>query len=163
QGSLGIDLATAADITLIDDNPLQIPTLINGPLHKSQYQIGALLMGQSSSGLKGIIVIPGLIDADFTGEIQIVAYNMRPPLHVPKGSKIAQLVPLQNLTSQVCKTPLKEVSVRGDTSFDSTGEIVCLTLDMHNRPEQQVTMTNGSETITFTALLDTGADITIVS
>ncbi|NWZ17100.1 POK9 protein, partial [Agelaius phoeniceus] len=135
RGSLGIDLATAVDITLIDDKPLQIPTSINGPLHESQYQIGALLMGRSSSGLKGIIVIPGLIDADFTGEIQIVTYTMHPPLHIPKGSKIAQLVPLQNLTIQVCKTPLKEVGVQGDASFGSTGEIVCLILDMHNRPE----------------------------
>ncbi|NXQ77830.1 POK9 protein, partial [Quiscalus mexicanus] len=160
-GSLGIDLATTVDITLINDKPLRIPTSINGPLHESQYQIGALLMGQSSSGVKGIIVIPCLIDADFTGEIQIVAYTMRPPLHIPKGSKIAQLVPLQNLTSQVCKTPLKEVGVQGDASFGPTGEIICLTLDMHNRPEKRVM--NSSETTTFMALLDTGADITIVS
>ncbi|NWT26625.1 POK9 protein, partial [Cardinalis cardinalis] len=161
--SLGIDLVTAVDITLIDAKPLRIPTSINSPLHESQYQIGALLMGRSSSSLKGIIVIPGLIDADFTGEIQIVTHTMHPPLHIPKGSKIAQLVPLQNFTSQACKIPLKEVGVREDASFGSTGEIICLTLHMHNRPEQRVTMTNGSKTITFTALLDAGADIIIVS
>lgn len=119
-------------------------------------------MEHLSSGLKGILVIPSLIDVDFTGNIQVVAYTLHPPLHIPKGSQIAQLVPLENLTAQVCGTPNTGRPQRGDAGFGST-EVVCLTLDMKKRPEKQVSITNGHNAIQFKALLDTGADITIVS
>ena len=39
--------------------------------------IGALLIGRSSAGL---IVLPGVIDADYTGEIMVCVYTLTPPL-----------------------------------------------------------------------------------
>ncbi|NXI39338.1 POK9 protein, partial [Galbula dea] len=162
-GSLGIDLETAVDFTLIDSKAVRIPTMTWGPLHESQYLLGALLLGRSSSGLQGILVIPGLIDADFTGQVQIVVYTLTPPIVIPKGSKIAQLVPLANLTANMT-APANEVTMtRGVRGFGSTGKVACFTLDMKERPVGMVTASQGTDSITFKAMLDTGAGVTIFS
>ncbi|NWV30453.1 POK9 protein, partial [Origma solitaria] len=117
RGSLGLDLATAIDVTLIDQRPCKIPTAIRGPVTIDGHAHGALLLGRSSSGLKGLFILPGLIDADFTGEIFIVAQTSFPPIHIPKGSRIAQLVPLSQLTAAMQK--VTHLTERGDKGFGS--------------------------------------------
>ncbi|NXY08254.1 POK9 protein, partial [Pteruthius melanotis] len=166
KGSLGFDLATAVEITMIDTQAVKIPMTAWGPLHESKYQLGALLLGRYSAGMKGIIVIPRLIDADFTGQIQIMAYTLNPPLVIPTGSRIAQLIPLANLSAQMLAPLPEEMNnpeERGNQGFGSTGDIVCLTLNTKERPVKVITATHGSDSITFKALLDTGAGITILS
>ncbi|NWV61264.1 POK9 protein, partial [Malurus elegans] len=98
RGSLGLDLATAIDITLIDQRPTKIPTAIKGPVIINGEPQGALLLDHSSSGIKGLFIFPVVIDADYTGEICIVAQTMFPRIHIPRGSRIAQLVPVPQLT-----------------------------------------------------------------
>ncbi|KGL77522.1 hypothetical protein N309_12914, partial [Tinamus guttatus] len=161
-GSLGVDLATAIDVTLIDCNPVRIPTTMRGPLHPSKKNLGALLIGRSSAGMQGIMVCPGVIDADSTGTIEIMAYTYSPPVFIPKSSKIAQLVPLSNLMAGFAPTA-DDRPERGEDGFGSTGGLVCLTLNMRKRPALPVTMTCQGQQITFDALFDTGADVTIIS
>lgn len=156
-------MATAIDVTLVNNRPVKIPTTTHGPLHSSHYKLGALLVGRSSSGLKGILVLPGIIDADFTGIVQIVAYTLYPPLFIPSGSKIAQLVPLANLTQQITGETQIFQPLRSNSGFGSTGDIVCLTLNMSQWPVTTVTLSSSSDTLRLKALLDTGADVTIVS
>ncbi|KGL75095.1 hypothetical protein N309_09178, partial [Tinamus guttatus] len=155
-GSLGINLATAINVTLIDQNPVRIPTMTRGPLHTSRQRMGALLLGRSSSGLRGIIILPAVIDSDYTGTIEITSYTLFPPLIIPKGSRIAQLVPLENLAAWVCPlTP--STPVRGDAGFGSKGPVACLTLHMQKRPTLTVTLIHQGERVTTEALLDTGS------
>ncbi|NXG67664.1 POK9 protein, partial [Hemiprocne comata] len=131
SGSLGLDLATAIDVTLIDNKPQKVPTGIKGPVIINEQAQGALLLGRSSSGLKGLFVLPGLIDRDYQGEISIVVQTHFPPMHIPKGSRIAQLVPMQQLTDAVtASSPCK----RGTRGFGSTGELALLTIPMDHRP-----------------------------
>ena len=47
-----------------------IPTTVCGPLPEGTV---GLLLGRSSSALKGSQITPGVIDPDFTGEIKILA------------------------------------------------------------------------------------------
>ncbi|KFV02606.1 hypothetical protein N340_00514, partial [Tauraco erythrolophus] len=119
---------------------------------------GALLIGRSSTGLRGLIVLPGLIDADYTGNIQIVAYAMQPPMIIPKGSKIAQLIPLENLVKDMTQSITR---LRGGQGFGSTGGLALLSLRMNKRPVVNATIDNGLEVITMPVLLDSGADLTI--
>ncbi|NXF79392.1 POK9 protein, partial [Sclerurus mexicanus] len=98
SGSLGLDLAAAIEVVLIDTRAVKIPTGIQGPVEYRGSPSGALLLGRSSAGLKGLFVLPGVIDADFQGEIQIVAMAFFPPLTIPAGTKIARLVPTLQLT-----------------------------------------------------------------
>lgn len=57
--------------------------------------MGALLLGRSSASMMGLFVLPGVIDADFTGEIQVMVHTPFPPIQITKGQRIAQLIPLE--------------------------------------------------------------------
>ncbi|KGL81590.1 hypothetical protein N309_02834, partial [Tinamus guttatus] len=161
-GSLGIDLATAVDVTLVDSNPVRIPTTTRGPLHSSKRTLGALLISRSSTGMQGIMVCPGVIDAGFTRVIEVVAYTHSPPAFVSKSGRIAQLVPLNNLMA-ACAPSDDDRSQRGGDGFGSTGGLACLTLNMRRRPTLPVTMTYQGQQITFDALFDMGDNVTIIS
>uniref|UniRef100_A0A452HU88 dUTPase-like domain-containing protein n=1 Tax=Gopherus agassizii TaxID=38772 RepID=A0A452HU88_9SAUR len=111
RGSAGVDLATAADVTLEDDKVQIIPSVVNGPLG---YGLSALLIGRSSMSKQGLFVLPGLIDADYTGNIGIMVRALFPPVNIAAGTCIAQLIPFQG---SVPKTKLTE---RGSHGFGST-------------------------------------------
>ncbi|NXO12788.1 POK9 protein, partial [Oriolus oriolus] len=149
-GSLELDLETAVDVTLIDNRPQKIPTKVQGPL---------LINQQSSSGLQGLFVLPRLIDADFQGEICIVAQTLFLPMHIPKGSKIAQLIPMQQLTSAM--EPITN-QCRGSKGFGSSGGLALLTLDLRERPVVPAVFQCQGEDLRISVLLDPGADVTIV-
>lgn len=72
---MGIDLAAAVDVTLINQAVYQILTGVIGPIYASNSALDALLVGRSLAGLTGLILLPGVIDADYTGEIQVCAYT----------------------------------------------------------------------------------------
>ncbi|NWV63271.1 POK9 protein, partial [Malurus elegans] len=127
RGSHGLDLGTAIDITLIDQQPTKIPMAIKGPVVINGQPQGALLFGRSSSGIKGLFLFPGVIDTDCTGEICIVAQAMFLPIHIPRGSRIAQLVPVPLLTAEMRSTGEIE---RGEAGFCSTGGLALLTIPM---------------------------------
>ena len=55
RGSLGLDLATAVDTTLIDNRTQKIATRVRGPLIINGQSYGALLLGRSSGSLKGLL------------------------------------------------------------------------------------------------------------
>ncbi|NXA57250.1 POK9 protein, partial [Nothocercus julius] len=112
-GSAGLDLATSRDETLNDTQVMLIPTGVFGPLGKKRQ---ALLLGCSSTTRMGLFVLPGVIDADCTGEIQIMAWTPVPPCYIPEGQPIAQLVPF---LSPPMQGPEQK---RGSQSFGSTGK-----------------------------------------
>lgn len=157
-GSLGIDIETTEDVTLLSDSVVKIPSNVTGPVSDVTSNIGGLLLGRSSSSVRGLIVSPGVIDADYTGNIQIMAYTLRPPMFVPRGSRIAQIIPLQPALGQhrVTTTP------RGNKGFGSTGMSVFFTTKMNEQPTMQVTLIQGKCKRTIYAMLDTGADVTII-
>uniref|UniRef100_A0A452GF94 dUTPase-like domain-containing protein n=1 Tax=Gopherus agassizii TaxID=38772 RepID=A0A452GF94_9SAUR len=111
RGSAGVDLATVADITLENDKVQIVPSVVNGPLG---YGLSALLIGCSSMSKQGLFVLPGLIDADYTGNIGIMVRALFPLVNIAAGTRIAQLIPFQ---SSVPKTKTME---RGPHGFGST-------------------------------------------
>ena len=108
----------------------------------------------------GLDVLVGLIDKDFHGEIHIMAQTLFPPLFIPKGTKIAQLIPLPHLAGTL--QPLQE-QPRGQGNFGSTGQMALLTIGLRQQPRRSVTVQYGDQTLSITALLDTGADVSIIS
>ncbi|NXK17159.1 POK9 protein, partial [Arenaria interpres] len=158
-GSLGVDVETTIHVTLIDSNVQKIPSNAVGPLFHQNSTIGGLLLGRSSTGIKGLIVLPGVIDADYTGRIHIMVYTVCPPIFVPKGSKIVQIVAIDN---PLGRSPQSNV-YRGDCGFGSTGPAVCFTAKMDQRPTMNVTISQHGVSQQIRAMLDTGADVTIIS
>uniref|UniRef100_A0A8C6YU31 dUTPase-like domain-containing protein n=1 Tax=Nothoprocta perdicaria TaxID=30464 RepID=A0A8C6YU31_NOTPE len=76
--------------------------------------------GRSSAGVAGLIVLPGVIDADYTGEIMVAVYTLNPPLIIPKGTRIAQLLIFKRQDPEV---PLPSAVLdRGGQGFGSTGD-----------------------------------------
>ncbi|NXQ77852.1 POK9 protein, partial [Quiscalus mexicanus] len=131
-GSLGLDPATSIDCILMDCKPQRIPTGIKGPVTAGGQTMGALLIGHSSASMSGLTILVGRIDADYTGEIQITAQTLFPPLFIPAGSQIAQLIPLPQLTRGT--VPLGKQR-HGEGSFGSTGTMALLTVDLKHRPK----------------------------
>ncbi|KAF4795997.1 bifunctional protease/dUTPase-like protein [Turdus rufiventris] len=163
SGSLGLNLAAAVDVVLYTDRPTKIPTGIKGPITINVQSFGALLLGRSSASLMSLFVLPGVIDADFTGEICIMRHTPFPPLKIEKGQRIAQLVPLPQLSAGL--TPQSETPIRDprDTKgFGSTG-LTLLTLNLRDRPKKSIKIAYRGEEIVALALLDTGADSSIIS
>ncbi|NXQ42468.1 POK9 protein, partial [Catharus fuscescens] len=150
-------------VTLLDSSVQMIPTGITGPIyHEKNSALGALLFGQSSSGLAGLIVLPGVIDADDTGEIMICAFMLNPPLTITKGTRVAQLIMYQK--RPVGNDIFRHVPGRGARGFGLTGNmVVSLVQKLQQRPVIPVQLRCKQQQCTVHVMADTGADVTIVS
>lgn len=93
-GSTGVDLAAAQSVTLTDSTVTLIPAGVMGPLGVGR---SAFLLGHSAVTWMGLLVLPGVTDADYTGEIKIMAWTPSPLCFIPKGQKIAQLIPFHSM------------------------------------------------------------------
>ncbi|XP_023801323.1 uncharacterized protein LOC111942408 [Cyanistes caeruleus] len=132
-GSLGLDLAAAIKTTLMTTHPVRIPTGVYGPIKIRGQVYGGLLLGRSSISVMGLFVLPGVIDADYTGEIQIMAYTLYPPITVEAGQRIAQFIPLPQTTKGI-QTLMQ--GPRNNQGFGSSG-IAMLTMDLNSRPKKK--------------------------
>ncbi|KAF4804386.1 hypothetical protein TURU_008420 [Turdus rufiventris] len=115
-GSARVDLATAVEVTLQSTDVQVIPSTANRPLG---YGLSALLIGRSSTSKQGIFVLPGLIDADYLGNIGIMVQTLTPPIHIPKGTRLAQLVPFKAKVKELpwlSKQPVEGLMVFTDDS-----------------------------------------------
>lgn len=80
------------------------------------------LLTRSSMASKGLIVVGGVIDAGYTGEIVVMLANFGPlKQYVNQGDKIAQLVflPVPRVTWVQVET--LEATERGNAGFGSSG------------------------------------------
>jgi len=156
---LGIDLAAAVNVTLKNQSVQKIPTGTHGPISRDK-DLSALLIGRSSAGVAGLIVLPGVIDADYTGEIMVCAYTLTPPLTITVGTRIAQLVVYKSIfTHETAQLP-----ERGDRGFGSTQDaVVSLVHQMKTRPMVVLTLAMERSMVQVSVILDTGADVTIIA
>ncbi|NXI27749.1 POK9 protein, partial [Sterrhoptilus dennistouni] len=161
--SLVMDVATTMEVTLQDKEITLIPTNVCGPMYSTNSLVGGLLFGRSSTSKQGVIVLPEVIDAEFTGQVQIMAYALQPLVTIPKGSKIAQIVAFENLLAhRKCPREPTELQ-REERGFGSTGHDVFFTLDLKNRPIKKVQLQHGSHCIQLELLLDTGSYVSIIN
>ncbi|KGL73673.1 hypothetical protein N309_00830, partial [Tinamus guttatus] len=160
-GSLGIDLATAVNVCLRDTSPMRVPSQFKG-LPWSEDKSGGLLLGRSSTGMSGVFVVPGIIDSDSEGVIEMVVYTLTPLVTIVKGSRLAQIVPLQNLLGTI-NPQVSSLPLRKQNGFGSTGGQALLTLNMKHRPLVRVQVSFRGQKVYCQGLMDTSADCTIVS
>lgn len=125
-----------------------VNTNIFGPLPK---EFWGLLLGRSSSFLKGLTITPGVIDNDYEGEIKIMVESTKNIL-LTKGDRIAQLV----LLPLVTKNPALKES-QGTGSFESSEAYWVRELKME-RPMYSLTI----QEKVFQGILDTGADVSVL-
>lgn len=157
--SAGVDLVTRDSVTIFDDSVTVIDSTTKGPLGGG---MAALLLGRLSATLDGIFVLSGVVDADYSGIIRIVVKVFSPPMFIPQGSVIAQLVPF------LPQVPTTTNSQRS-SGFGSTGPLIAFAQVMtSDRPTRQVTVKlysdniDDSEMLEHSMMLDTGSDVTII-
>ncbi|KGL97099.1 hypothetical protein N301_14331, partial [Charadrius vociferus] len=160
-GSTSLDLAASKPAYLDTLKPIAVPNGVFGPLREGN----ALLVGRSSTTLLGLFVLPGVIDADYTGEIKIMLWTPQPPCFIPAGTRLAQLVPFPTSHRPEDYTPLCDK--REGKGFGSTGLPVIywmkqvqqqrpmLCCKIHNQDDKITVLING--------MVDTGADVTIIA
>uniref|UniRef100_A0A8B9ENF0 dUTPase-like domain-containing protein n=1 Tax=Anser cygnoides TaxID=8845 RepID=A0A8B9ENF0_ANSCY len=112
RGSAGVDVSTVPDATLWGTHVHKIPLNVKGPIGNG---CSALLLGRSSTTLTGLFVLPGIIDDDYNGQIQAMAWTPSPPLSMPKGTRIAKLILFRAVV------PRAVDAIRGAAGFGSTG------------------------------------------
>ncbi|NWZ07894.1 POK9 protein, partial [Agelaius phoeniceus] len=159
-GSLGLDMAASVAVTLMTTQPEKVPTGIKGPIIIDGLPMGALLLGQSSATMMGLFVLPGVIDTDYTGEICVTVHAPFPPIRIEKGQRIAQLVPLEQMTKTL---PPRQSQSRGERGFGSTGGLTLLTVNPNDRPKRTVIIEYQGGRQTLEGLSDTGVDSSIIS
>ncbi|CAM4700433.1 unnamed protein product [Lepidochelys kempii] len=159
-GSAGLDLIMQEDADFqLPGEVCAIPTQVMGPLPAG---FVGLVLPRSHAGKQGFFVIPGVIDADYTGVIKVQLWTHLPQ-SLPCGRSIAQLilVPYQ--------VPAAEDRARGGGGFGSTlaqspshstsSPLVALTISVRPSKPQLTLLLNN---VPFTGLVDTGADVTVI-
>lgn len=146
-------------VTITDSNIYVIDSTATGPLG---YGLSALLIGRSSMSKIGVFVLPGLIDADYTGPIKIMIKVFSPPVTITSGSKIAQLIPFKACVPQAVSA-FRGKGAFGSTSTNDNPMVLFTTNITRERPKREVLLSHKAEQIgPFSMLLDTGADVTII-
>lgn len=97
-GSAGLDLRATTRLVLTPQMGVQpIPSDFHGPL--PTHTVG-LLLGHSSTTLKGLIVHPGVIDQDYEGQLKIMCSSLHGNFPISPGDRIAQLLILPSCHDQ---------------------------------------------------------------
>jgi dUTP pyrophosphatase len=123
-GDAGFDLTVSRDLVVEPDTFARIPTNVAVALPEGMW--GLLNSRSSTFYQRGLIIIPGIIDCGYRGEIMAQAYNLgKKGVVIRKGERLFQLIPMTNLASgmrwmavAVEKLPK---SSRGEAGFGSTG------------------------------------------
>lgn len=120
DGSAGYDLAASAHFTVAPGESVLVPTGLALTTPPGTY--GRLASRSGLAMRHGLDVAAGVIDASFTGHVQVLLRNHgKTPFEGMQGQRIAQLV------LEVIKTPpVKEVhelspTQRGSGGFGSSG------------------------------------------
>jgi dUTP pyrophosphatase len=83
-----------------------------------------LVCSRSGFAVRGIFVAnaPGIVDPDYTGEIQVILFNgSTEPHYVKHGDRIAQVLVVPFLANDIVEVDAFDTTARGDKGFGSTG------------------------------------------
>jgi len=123
-GSSGLDLraAVAEKVTLRPGELMLIPTGLSISLPKG-YE--AQIRPRSGLALRyglGLVNSPGTIDADYRGEVGVIAINWgRKPLTIRRGERIAQVVISKVSRARVEEVDELDATERGKGGFGHSG------------------------------------------
>lgn len=122
-GDAGLDLYALDDAVLAPGERASVRTGI--AVEVPEGQAGLVLPRSGLARRHGISVVnaPGLIDAGYRGEVQVLLLNTdrSTPFSIAAGDRIAQLVIVSVNTPQVVEVQELALSERGSGGFGSSG------------------------------------------
>jgi dUTP pyrophosphatase len=123
EGDAGLDLYSAADLTIMPFERMLVPTGIAVAIPE-----GYAGFVQPRSGLAlrlglSFVNTPGLIDSHYRGEIRVIAINLdaTEPIRIARGDRVAQLVIQPVVNCIPVAVPVLDDTARGEGGFGSTG------------------------------------------
>jgi dUTP pyrophosphatase len=122
-GDAGLDLLAAADCSLGPGDRAAIPTGIAVAIPPGYAGFVHARSGRALREGLALVNAPGLIDAGYRGEINVIVTNLdvRTPIHIKRGDKVAQLVVQPVVSVRLQQVEVLPVSERGNGGFGSTG------------------------------------------
>lgn len=118
KNSAGADIQSNVSCKIAPNETLKIPTGVFGKDIALPINTYGKLESRSSLAAKGLIVIGGVIDNDYEGEICVLLHNLsKMDITISKGARIAQLIVLPF----VGHFPAEDIQ-RGTGGFGSTGQ-----------------------------------------
>ena len=115
-----------------------------------------IILGRSSLAMQGLTIIPGVIDSDYTGEIQIMISPPTKTFQIHQGQRIAQLLLLPYHPAIGHTATQNE---RQDKRFGSSDMVFWVTEITQKCPMKTILISGKS----IVGLLDTGADVSCIS
>ena len=95
----GLDLYSSIDLNIEVGSIKQVNTGICILVPENSY---GSIRDKSSLASKGILILGGVINSDYTGEIFVIMTSLIEPIKIKKGQKIAQLI-VSNITYREIK------------------------------------------------------------
>lgn len=122
EGDAGFDLYVSKDTNIAAGEFVDVPCDVRVEL---PFWAWAMVTGRSSAlRTHRLLVHTGIIDQGYRGELYAGAFNLgEDTVTVPKGARIAQLIPFSSAARLVYPTavPTLNPSQRGDQGFGSSG------------------------------------------
>jgi dUTP pyrophosphatase len=121
QDDAGYDLTVSRTVTIPPGGFAQVPHAIKVALPEGTW---GLVLGRSSTFYRRCLIVnPGVIDVGWRGELLASVYNPSQTRHaqVKKGDRIAQLIVISVVPSDVAGAAQLEPGSRGERGFGSTG------------------------------------------
>lgn len=143
-----MDLRASADFLLtphLGVQPVPVEPVVLAP-----GTVG-LILGRASLALQGLIVLPGIVDTQHSGDLQVLSSSPKGVFSITKGDRIAQLLLLPGIE----ENPGIDTKRLGSSGTDSA----YLMISLRDRPKLHLTI-QGKK---FEGILDTGADKSIIS
>lgn len=121
-GDVGFDLHISETTVIPAHGFADVPSGVHMGLPEGWW---GMLTGRSSTIRKrGLLVVQGIIDTGYTGELFSAVWNLtNHDITVEKGDRIAQLILLPNIANEVDITHVNQLpeTERGNKGFGSTG------------------------------------------
>ena len=111
--SAGLDLYSSIGIDIEKSSIKKVNIRICISLPENSY---GSIRDKSSLASKELLMLGGVIDKDYTGEIIVIMTSLIEPIKIKKGQKIAQLI-----VSNIMYPDIKKVKFLKDTERDNKG------------------------------------------
>jgi dUTP pyrophosphatase len=119
-GDLAADLYSVADLEVQPGTVIAIPT---GIAVEIPDDFGGIVEDRSSTAVKGLTTLAGVIDPNYRGEIRIVVTNVgQNAVKICKGDRIAQIRIVHRIEASFFETSNLSPTPRQAGGFGSTGE-----------------------------------------
>jgi dUTP pyrophosphatase len=123
DGDAGLDLFSAAELTLAPGERATVPTGI--AIEVPPGHAGLVLPRSGLAARHGIALVnaPGLIDSGYRGEVRVLLLNTdrSEPFTISPGDRIAQLLVVPFAEVEAVAVERLALSARGEGGFGSTG------------------------------------------